>query len=59
MRSLRVEIEVAPDVDDHHVAARVAYQLREAIGLTVAVHVVATGTLPRFEMKANRFVVEA
>ena len=34
-------------------------QLREALGLTVPVHVVAAGTLPRFEMKARRFVVEA
>jgi phenylacetate-CoA ligase len=60
MRSLRLEIEVAPQVDDGAaVASRVAYQLREALGLTVAVNVVAGGTLPRFEMKASRFIVEA
>ena len=60
MRSLRLEIEVAPQVDDGlALASRVAYQLREALGLTVAVNVVAGGTLPRFEMKASRFVVEA
>jgi len=60
MRSLRLEIEVAPQVaDGSAVASRVAYQLREALGLTVAVNVVAGGTLPRFEMKASRFVVEA
>jgi hypothetical protein len=40
-------------------AATVAYQLREALGLTVPVHVVQAGTLPRFEMKSLRFVVEA
>jgi phenylacetate-coenzyme A ligase PaaK-like adenylate-forming protein len=40
------------------VAGRVAVALRQALGLTVAVHTVAAGTLPRFEMKASRFVVE-
>src|SRR5262245_44830535 len=49
MRSLRLEIEVAPDAGDGAgVASRVAYQLREAMGLTVGVHVVPAGTLPRF-----------
>jgi len=60
MRSLRLEIEVAPEFDDSNaVASRVAYHLREALGLSVNVLVVESGTLPRFEMKANRFVVES
>ena len=60
MRSLRLEIELGPQAGDRAaIAARVAYQLREALGLSVAVHVVPAGTLPRFEMKASRFVVEA
>src|SRR5262245_54913655 len=60
LRTLRVEIEVAPDAGGGAaVASKVAYQLREAMGLTVGVHVVAAGTLPRFEMKASRFVVES
>jgi phenylacetate-CoA ligase len=60
MRSLRLEIEVAPEFEDSNaVASRVAYHLREALGLNVSVHVVESGTLPRFEMKANRFVVES
>ncbi len=60
MRSLRLEIEVAPEFEDSNaVASRVAYHLREALGLSVNVHVVESGTLPRFEMKANRFVVES
>ena len=60
LRGLRVEIEVAPDAGDGAaIASKVAYQLREAMGLTVGVHVVATGTLPRFEMKASRFIVES
>src|SRR5262245_18123548 len=60
LRTLRVELEVAPDAGGGAaVASKVAYQLREAMGLTVGVHVVAAGTLPRFEMKASRFVVES
>ncbi len=31
--------------------------LKEALGLTVAVHPVAANALPRFEMKARRFVI--
>lgn len=60
MRSLVVDIEVAARVHDRQgLAARVSRQLREALGLTVPVHVVEAGSLPRFEMKARRFVVEA
>ena len=60
MRALALEIELAPAVaDGAGVAARVSQQLREALGLTVPVHVAAAGSLPRFEMKARRFVVEA
>ena len=60
MRSLRLEIVVAPEFEDSNaVASRVAYHLREALGLSVNVQVVESGTLPRFEMKANRVVVEA
>ena len=59
MPSIRVEIEVAPTGEAAGAAAKVAHQLREALGLTVPVHVVQPGTLPRFEMKSVRFVVEA
>jgi len=59
MRSLRMDIEVAPEADGATVASKVAYQLREALGLSVAVHEVEPGTLPRFEMKASRFIVES
>lgn len=59
MRSLHLDIELTPGTaDGSGVAKRVAYQLREALSLTVSVQVVAPGTLPQFEMKANRFVVE-
>lgn len=60
MRSLRLQLELEPQaVDAQAVAAKVAYQIREALGLTVPVEVVQPGTLPRFEMKARRFQVEA
>ena len=39
-------------------ALAVAAGLREALGLTVPVDVVEAGSLPRFEMKASRFIVE-
>jgi phenylacetate-CoA ligase len=59
MRSLSLEIELAPAaVDGTSVAGRVGQELREALGLTVPVRLVAPGSLPRYEMKARRFVVE-
>ena len=57
--SLRMEIEVTPGADGATVASKVAYQLREALGLSIGVHTVAPGTLPRFEMKASRFIVQS
>jgi phenylacetate-CoA ligase len=60
MRSLTVEIEMAPHAGDRYaLAASVAQRLREALGLSVHVEVAEAGTLPRFEMKARRFVIEA
>ena len=60
MRQLRVELEVGPfPGEGATTAAHVAHRLREALGLTVDVGVVPHGTLPRFEMKARRFIVEA
>jgi phenylacetate-CoA ligase len=59
MRTLSIAIEVQTDASDRpSIAARVGHELREAFGLTVPVHVVAPGTLPRYEMKARRFLVE-
>ena len=58
LRALRVEVELADAVSEADVTGQVAAALRQALGLTVAVRPVAAGTLPRFEMKASRFVVE-
>ena len=57
--SLSVDIEVeATERDARAVATQVTDRLRAALGLTVSVGVVGTGTLPRFEMKARRFVLQ-
>jgi phenylacetate-CoA ligase len=59
MRALSLEIEpVAGLADAAALSAAVARRLREALGLNVPVRVVAPQGLPRFEMKARRFVLE-
>jgi phenylacetate-CoA ligase len=59
MRSLSIEIEVTPGAADASgIPAKLSRQLREAIGLTVPVRLSPPGSLPRFEMKARRFVAE-
>lgn len=58
LRELSVEIELASGVDGgSNVAVLVASALRESLGLTVPLRVVEANTLPRFEMKARRFLV--
>jgi len=59
MRTLSVELELAGGQQENPVlVTHVGQEIREALGLTVPVRVVAGGTLPRFEMKARRFLVE-
>ena len=58
LRAIRVEVELTDGVGDADLVRQVSGALRQALGLTVAVTAVAAGTLPRFEMKASRFVVE-
>ena len=58
MRELAVEVEVGRGADEAAVTALAAQRLREALGLNVQVTPVAAGTLPRFEMKALRFIVD-
>ncbi len=58
LRELSMEIELSPGVNGQaEVARRVADALRDSLGLTVPVDVVETNSLPRFELKAKRFVV--
>jgi phenylacetate-CoA ligase len=56
LRELSVEIELLPGANP--MGDRISAAMREALGLTIPVRVVEPGTLPRFEMKARRFVVE-
>jgi phenylacetate-CoA ligase len=59
LRELSVEIELIRGIDGGtRIAAEVASALRESLGLTVPLRVVEAGTLPRFELKARRFVIE-
>jgi phenylacetate-CoA ligase len=59
LTSLALEIELVPGAPDANVvSAKVSRDLREALGLTVSVQVVKHGSLPRFEMKSRRFLVE-
>jgi phenylacetate-CoA ligase len=59
MRTVSVEVEIAAGTPgEAPIVARVARELREALGLTVPVRAVPAGTLPRSEMKSRRFVVE-
>jgi phenylacetate-CoA ligase len=57
MLHLDVEIEVRPGADADTVVETVSRALKEALGLTVTVRAVAANALPRFEMKARRFVI--
>jgi phenylacetate-CoA ligase len=59
LRTLSVEIEPAADsTDGTALTAAVGRRLREALGLSVPVRLAPPQSLPRFEMKARRFVVE-
>jgi phenylacetate-coenzyme A ligase PaaK-like adenylate-forming protein len=59
MRRLSIEIELVDGgVDAAVISHHLASELRSALGLTVPVRIVDSGSLPRFEMKARRFVVE-
>ncbi|HEX5000667.1 MAG TPA: AMP-binding protein [Terriglobia bacterium] len=59
MWTLSVEIEAMPDAAHAPgLPAKVSGRLLEALGLHVPVQLTDAGSLPRFEMKARRFVVE-
>ncbi|HKY23012.1 MAG TPA: AMP-binding protein [Vicinamibacterales bacterium] len=59
LRELSIEVEVTSGGDAvAPVVARLRDDLRESLGLTVPVKAVDAGFLPRFEMKARRFIIE-
>ncbi len=55
---LDVEIEPASGVDGPALAARLVERFQHAFALRVPVAIAPAGTLPRFEMKARRWVKE-
>ena len=57
LRVMSIEVETSAS-DPAAVTKQVESRLRAALGLTVPVSAVEPGTLPRFEMKAKRFIVE-
>jgi phenylacetate-CoA ligase len=50
-----MEIRVEPLVEGEDVTAALGHELRNALGIRVAVEQVPHGTLPRFDLKARRF----
>jgi phenylacetate-CoA ligase len=59
LRELCVEVELARGGEERSiVTAQISAALREALGLTVLLQAVEAGTLPRFELKSRRFIVE-
>jgi len=58
MAELVVEIECAQGVDATASCAAVTAAFRDRLGLTPRVTAVPRDTLPRFELKAKRFIVE-
>ncbi|HPA19998.1 MAG TPA: phenylacetate--CoA ligase family protein [Verrucomicrobiae bacterium] len=51
---MRIRVEASPTVDGPTVAAGVARDLLDGLGLRVSVEAAPPGSLPRFEMKARR-----
>ena len=55
LSEMSIQVEPARD-DDASLSHRLELALRNALALRVPVSVVARGSLPRFEMKAQRWV---
>jgi len=51
-----LNIQVEPSHDDHGLAHRLESALRDTLALRIPVSLVPRGSLPRFEMKAQRWV---
>ena len=57
LTELRIQVEPQPDsAVDVTLAHRIEVALKDALSLRVPISIVAAGTLPRFEMKARRWV---
>ena len=51
-----LNIQVEPSHDDHGLVHRLESALRDTLALRIPVSLVPRGSLPRFEMKAQRWV---
>ncbi len=58
LSELRIELEPVPATADAAIAARVEQAIRDELLFRAEVITVATGSLPRYEMKAQRFRVK-
>jgi phenylacetate-CoA ligase len=58
LREMSIEIEPVTGVDGRGMVGMLREALRESLGLTIPLHIVEAGALPRFEMKARRFVIQ-
>ena len=56
MSQLRVDVEPAPSANPGELAKAVAHAIQDALNFRPEVTAVAPGALPRFEMKAKRFL---
>ena len=56
MAELAITIEPTPDADAESLRATVISDLRQALNLRIDVHTASPGELPRFEMKARRWI---
>lgn len=59
LRELALEVELTSGGEEAAaVGGQISAALREALGLTVPLRVVDAGSLPRFELKSRRFIVQ-
>lgn len=58
LSQVRVEIELSDGADPEQLVARMARAMQTALSFRADIQAVPRGTLPRFEMKARRFVRE-
>jgi phenylacetate-CoA ligase len=56
LAEVEIELEPATEAAAQHLADRVARAVQNALSFRAQVRTVPSGSLPRFEMKAKRFI---
>jgi phenylacetate-CoA ligase len=56
MAELKIQIEAGPDESPASLVKKLTSELEHSLGLRIAVEIAPSGSLPRFEMKAKRWV---